>query len=353
MNRKFVPPIVHFAALALFFALTLGAAADRGPVAGGTSALRLAPATSGMAPAARSAPPASRPSASPSSSRVAPLADAPRQYVISQAAAGDPLLDAKWTELEKDIRRSLLNFQGELGLVIKDFRTGRTILRDPDRPFPSASMVKVPIMAACLKAVEEGQITLDEVLRLKRTDKVRGSGILRAAPAGTPVTVEKLLVLMITDSDNTAANMLIDLLGFDYIGQAFRDFGLERTNLSRKMMDFRSRANGIENYTTPRDMADILEKIYRGTCVSPYVAEKCLTVLKEQKVNDRIPRYLPRKTPIAHKTGLENRVCHDAGVVFTEHGDVLICVLTEGNTGAIIAKRMIARIAARVYKLYK
>jgi beta-lactamase class A len=327
MNRKFVPPIVHFAALALFFALTLGAAADRGPVADGASAPVLSPVAA--------APP-----------------DAPRQYVISQAAAGDPL-DAKWAELERDIRRSLLNFQGELGLVIKDLRTGRTILRDPDRPFPSASMVKVLIMAACLKAVEEGQITLEEVLRLKRTDKVRGSGILRAAPSGTPVTVEKLLELMITDSDNTAANMLIDLLGFDYIGQAVRGFGLERTNLSRKMMDFRSRANGVENYTTPRDMADILEKIYRGTCVSPHVSEKCLAVLKEQKVNDRIPRYLPRKMPIAHKTGLENRVCHDAGIVFTEHGDVLISVLTEGNTGAIIAKRMIARIAARVYKLYK
>jgi len=308
MKRKFASPVIHSISLALFFALTLGAAA----------------------------PPAAGPS----------------QYVISQATAGRPI-DAKWQELERDIERSVRDFQGELGLVIKDLGTGRTILRDPDRPFPSASMVKVPIMAACLKAVEEGQITLEEVLRLKRTDKVRGSGILRAAPAGTPVTVEKLLELMITDSDNTAANMLIDLLGFDYIGQAFRELGLERTNLSRKMMDFRSRANGVENYTTPRDMAGILEKMYRGTCVSSHVAEKCLAVLKEQKVNDRIPRYLPRKTLVAHKTGLEHKVCHDAGIVFAPRGDLLICVLTEGNTGAIIAKRMIARIASRVYKLYK
>ena len=129
--------------------------------------------------------------------------------------------------------------------------------------------------------------------------------------------------------------------------------GLERTNLSRKMMDFRSRARGIENYTTPREMADILEKMYRRTCVSPQASEKCLAVLKEQKVNDRIPRYLPRKTAVAHKTGLEHKVCHDAGIVFTERGDVLICVLTEGDTGAYIAKRMIARISSRVYKLYK
>jgi beta-lactamase class A len=281
-----------------------------------------------------------------------PGVDAPLQYVIPQAAAGEPL-DAKWAELEKDILRSLRDFQGTLGFVIKDFRTGRTLARNQDRPFPSASMVKIPIMAACLKAVEEGRISLEEVLTLKRADKVRGSGILRAAPAGTPVTIEKLLELMITDSDNTAANMLIDLLGFDYLGSTFREFGLERTNLSRKMMDFRSRARGIENFTTPREMADILEMMYRRSCVSPQASEKCLAVLKEQKVNDRIPRYLPRKTPVAHKTGLENKVCHDAGIIFTGRGDVLICVLTEGNTGAVIAKRMIARIASLVYRTYK
>jgi beta-lactamase class A len=100
-------------------------------------------------------------------------------------------------------------------------------------------------------------------------------------------------------------------------------------------------------------MADILEKIYRKTCVSPEASEKCLECLKDQKVNDRIPRYLPRTITVAHKTGLENKVCHDAGIVFTGKGNVLICVLTEGDTGAVIAKRMIARISAAVYRLYK
>jgi len=274
------------------------------------------------------------------------------QYVAPQEPDRGPA-PQKWTELEKNIARSLVDFQGEIGFIIKDMETGRSIVHNPDRRFPSASMVKVPIMAACFKAVEDERISLHEVLKLKRADQTWGSGVLRASPPGTQVTVEKLIELMITDSDNTAANMIIDLLGFDYLSQTFKDFGLARTNLSRKMMDFRARANGIENYTTPREMADILEKIYRGTCVSPQASGKCLACLKEQKVNDRIPRYLPRKVIVAHKTGLENRVCHDAGIVFTGRGDVLISVFTEGNTGAIIAKRMIARIAAFVYRAYK
>jgi beta-lactamase class A len=274
------------------------------------------------------------------------------QYVAPQESAAGPA-PGKWQELQTNVRRSLRDFQGEIGFVIKDLQSGRTIVHNPDRRFPSASMVKIPIMAACYKAAEEGRISLQDVLKLERRDKVRGSGVLRAAPTGTPVTIEKLIDLMITDSDNTAANMLIDLLGFDYLGQTFKDFGLDRTNLSRKMMDFRSRANGVENYTTPREMAGILEMIYRRTCVSPAASERCLDCLKRQRVNDRIPRYLPRTVAVAHKTGLEDKVCHDAGVLFTAKGDVLIAVLTEGNTGAIIAKRMIARIAAFVYRAYK
>jgi len=274
------------------------------------------------------------------------------QYVAPQEpAAGPP--QQKWQELQSTIQRSLRDFQGEIGFIIKDLQSGRVIAHDPDQRFPSASMVKIPIMAACFKAAEDGRFSLQDAMTLERRDKVRGSGLLRASPSGTPVTVEKLIDLMITDSDNTAANMLIDLLGFDYLSQAFKDLGLDQTNMARKMMDFRSRANGVENYTTPREMAAILEAMYRRTCVSPTASEKCLECLKKQKVNDRIPRYLPRSVIVAHKTGLENKVCHDAGILFTGKGDVLVAVFTEGNTGSIIAKRMIARLAAYVYKAYK
>jgi beta-lactamase class A len=283
---------------------------------------------------------------------VRPLSAISLQYVIPEAAAAKPL-QPKWEAMEKDILRSLRDFRGNLGLVVRDLSSGLTMVHDADKPFPSASMVKLPIMVACFKAAAEGRISLQDVVRVTPTDKARGSGSLRAEPSGTPVTVEKLIELMVTSSDNTAANMLIDLLGYDYLGLTFKELGMEHTNLSRKMMDFRSRRRGIENYTTPRDMADLLERIYRGTCVSPEVSAKCLAILKAQRVNDRIPRYLPRKVCVAHKTGLENKVCHDAGIIFAPKGDVLVAIFTEGDTGSIIAKRMIGRIAARVYSVYK
>lgn len=288
----------------------------------------------------------------PSDSARRPAAPPRTQTPVPARSAAD-IKQARWVALEKSIQRYLVDFRAEVGLIIKDLETGQTIQRNPDKPFPSASMVKIPIMAACFKAVEDGRVSLQDVIMLRAADRTRGSGVLRASPAGTPVTVEKLIELMITDSDNTAANLLIDLLGFEYINTSFKEFGLDHTNLSRKMMDFGARWRGVENYTAARDMAEILEKTYRGTCVSPRACEMSMAILKGQKVNDRIPRYLPRTIAVAHKTGLENKVVHDAGILFTAHGDVLICVLTEGNTGAVIAKRVIGRLAALVYRAYK
>ncbi len=157
---------------------------------------------------------------------------------------------------------------------------------------------------------------------------------------------------MVAHSDNTATNMLIDRLGFDYLNDAFREMGLERTNLARKMMDFGSRGKGLENYTTAREMADIIERMYRRDCFSAEVSGMCLEYLKAQKVNDRIPRLLPRNTVVAHKTGLERSVCHDAGIVYTERGDFLISVFTRTWSGKNYAKRLIAGVAALAYKVY-
>ncbi len=273
---------------------------------------------------------------------------------LAAAAVRTPGLDAvRWASLRKNVTRVLGEFTGTVGLVIKDLATGREIRLNENRLFPSASMVKVPIMAACFRAVEEGRLALEETLVLKASDKVRGSGRLRAERSGTSVTVQELLEIMVTESDNTAANMLIDRLGADGLNAAFANMGLTRTRLERKMMDFRSRRNGVENYTTPGEMAALFEKIYGGACFGPAVSQSCLTLLKAQKVNNRVSRYLPRTVEFAHKTGLELTVCHDAGILYTAHGNVLVCVLTEGDTGAIIAGRWIGRLGKVIYGAYK
>jgi beta-lactamase class A len=118
------------------------------------------------------------------------------------------------------------------------------------------------------------------------------------------------------------------------------------------MMAFDERRKGVENYITAQDMALILEKIYRREFINRQVSERCLGLLLAQKVNDRIPKKLPAQTPVAHKTGLERFVFHDAGIVFTAHGDFLICVLTRTDAGSKKAKNFIADLALAMFESY-
>jgi beta-lactamase class A len=87
--------------------------------------------------------------------------------------------------------------------------------------------------------------------------------------------------------------------------------------------------------------------------VDSSVSEKSLEFLKSQKVNDRIPRLLPRNTIVAHKTGLERQVCHDAGIVFTDNGNFLISVFTRSTSGSRTAKRFISSVSSLAYTVYK
>ncbi len=260
---------------------------------------------------------------------------------------------AAWRQLKQYVDRETSHYRGKAGIVIKDLETGWEYAYQCERLFPSASIVKIPIMAAVFQAAHEGRISMDQMVTMRGVDQVQGSGILKGQPAGSQYSVRTLTALMITRSDNTAANLLIQLLGRKYLNSYFASIGLHNTNLSRDMMDFRKRRNGIENYTTSRDISLLLEKMYKGTFINTQVSRQCLALLKRQKVKDRIPRMLPRDVVVAHKTGLERSVCHDAGIVFTENGDFLICVLTKSRCDFRVSKEFIARLAAYAYHTYK
>ena len=144
------------------------------------------------------------------------------------------------------------------------------------------------------------------------------------------------------------------MVGIDYLNNSFRAFGLKNTELSRKIADYKSRDAGFENYTTVEDMALILEKIYRRVLVNKDISEKCIKLLKLQRISDRLSKYLPVETLVAHKTGLERGICHDVGLVFTSEGDFLICVLTKhSNSNSAPSKEFIATLALYAYAYFE
>lgn len=259
-----------------------------------------------------------------------------------------------WQNLQQSIKDEISRFKGETGIVVIDLKNGWEFSHERTKLFPSASLAKIPLMAACFLAAEQGRIKLERNIALKSSDKLTGSGVLKDMPAGTTFSVERLIGLMIYDSDNTATNIVTNLIGIDYLNNTFKSFGLKNTDLSRKIADYKSRDKGIENYTTAQDMALLLDKIYRRNLGNKNVSDQCVSMLKLTRMNDRIPKYLPPEITVAHKTGLENGVCHNAGIVFTRKGDFIIVVLTKhANANSNLSKEFIARLSSYVYKYFE
>lgn len=261
---------------------------------------------------------------------------------------------AGWLSLNDDLKNKVSRFKGKVGLVVEDLDTGWTISFNEDTLMPSASLVKIPIMLSCFYAQQEGRLNLKDSVKLKSFQRVSGSKALGNSPIGSRFVIEELFDPMITLSDNSAANALIGLMGFTDWNIYFKKMGLKNTNIVRNMMDFKSRRRGQENYTTAADMAYILEKLYRRQFLNREISEKCLLLLSQQKINDRIPRKLPQDEILAvHKTGLERHICHDAGIVYTRKGNFLICVLVKHeNKFAQPAKKLISEIALSTYNYY-
>ncbi|MFH1771860.1 MAG: serine hydrolase [Candidatus Omnitrophota bacterium] len=241
----------------------------------------------------------------------------------------------------------------EISFSVLDLRNPQVqISFNSCRKFPAASLIKVPILAAALNAVDEKKVTFSQKIIIDKNDLTGGSGVLKNLKQPQEFSFKELLELMITKSDNTATNKVISILGYKYLNDTFRKIGLKDTVIVRKMMDFKRRKYGIENYTSASDMASVFRKIYNQRLINKEFSQIALSFLKKQKVNDRLPLYLPKNVNIAHKTGLEKEVVHDAGIIFTRNGDYFICVLTHGVKDYSQAKKFIAKIALLIYNFY-
>ena len=261
-----------------------------------------------------------------------------------------PVASPEWQELEAAVARVGAEFRGALHVYVEDLQTGRTIALGERDAVPAASLIKLPLAVALFEQRLAGRISLDDKKVLKTSDKAAGSGVLRRSRSGTTLTVRALLELMLQKSDNTATNMLTDLLGLEQINDSCRRQGLAVTCMPRYIMDLKSRDRAIENFTSAADMARALKALYTRSVLDGPSCDLLLEILKGQQVRDRLPRYLPRDVVLAHKTGLMNDVCHDAGILYGRNHDYVVAVLTADFPSFTQAKRAIGKIGQLVYR---
>lgn len=200
------------------------------------------------------------------------------------------------------------------------------------KPMRSASMIKVFILAAVMDKANRGELSIDETLTLNGYDKVGGAGILAGYASGTQLPLREVLELMITHSDNTATNMVIDRVGMDAINAYIQSQGYGDTVLRRKMMDYDAIAAGRENFSSVRDLGTIFTRLYNYECVNEQFDKIMIDFLVKQTDTDCLPAALPDKQ-IAHKTGALDGLYDDGGIIYSDQGDAVLVIMTENFTG--------------------
>ena len=213
-----------------------------------------------------------------------------------------------------DFFRSLLPrlaaLPGEVSVFGQDLKTGERWEYEPNRPLMAASVIKLPILAEAFRQARDGLLSMDETFSIRPEQKMPSCGALNYLHDGLTVSLRDLCVLMIILSDNTATNILIDRLGMDSVNQTVRALGLPETTLRRKLFDGEAAARGLENTVTAAEMGALLLKMYRGECVSPEADAEMLSILRDQRLNGKMPFFL-HGLKIAHKTGEDTGITHD------------------------------------------
>ncbi len=251
-------------------------------------------------------------------------------------------------ELKERIENQLQNSAGNYSLGYKSLQSGEEVVINPG-PMTAASIIKIFVMLEAYHQVYNNKITLDETLILMKNDKVGGTGSLGNSQDGKEITIRQLIKIMITESDNTATNMLIDKLSFEKINEFITAQGCLNTVLQRKMMDQASIQKGVENKTSVMDLVLVLEKLYHGQCVSPVYDQEMIDIMRMQKDRSRIPRLLPPDVPVAHKTGDLSGIVNDAGIIYTGKDDFILCILSRDVTNPADAKETIAKVSRIIF----
>lgn len=215
-----------------------------------------------------------------------------------------------------------------------------------DRVMPSASLIKVPIMACAFRMEKKGDLSFDQTYPVYGC--VEGGSFYGVAE-GTDVSVYTLLFHMIVESDNTCTNMLIDILGFDAINEEIRRQNMNHTQLRRKMMDFDAARRGNENVTSPGDMGLLFYNLASGTCVDVERDQAMRRILAQQEDNCILPAQIPHTVLVEHKTGELDGLYHDCGIVWKQDRPYVCCLMADGISSEPQAIYDLAYLARFLY----
>lgn len=255
-------------------------------------------------------------------------------------------------DLKNAIQKIISENKGNVGVAIKNISTNEIIMFNERLIFPSASTIKLVVMAEILRQVKEKEINLEQTIKITKESKTGGDGILKELNNENKYTLSEILTLMIIISDNTAANILINMAGMENVNKMAISLGMNHTKLQRRMMDSAAVREGRENLTSAEDMYIFFELLYNKKILNEEYCDIMVDILKRQQVSGRIALYLPEEVIIAHKTGDLDNLEHDGGIVYLNSCDYIICILTNETQTNKDGREIIGKISKAVYDTY-
>ena len=250
----------------------------------------------------------------------------------------------------------------DCAVSVRDYNSDFRFGHNAEKLFHAASTIKVAILLALMKAVDEGRAKLEDPLHVRNRflSAVDGSPYkLDRSSDGYPqlyksigrtAKIADLADSMITSSSKLATNLLLDFVGTAEAAKMLRDAGVKNVHLRRGVEDENAFDEGINNETTADGLVELFA-VFRGDYLSKKSREHAIHILLNQHFTSMIPAGLPSHATVAHKTGEISTVCHDAGIVYLpEREPYIVAILTEVDTDSNPRRDTVAKISAAVYK---
>ncbi len=261
--------------------------------------------------------------------------------------------------MQNEIERELMTLGGRSACVVVRLEAAaprELVSLNPDLRFPAASLAKVPILVEVARQVEFGILSWDTRYTIAKHAYAASSGVLADLSPSLQPTLRDLAHLMIAISDNTASNVLLDLVGMAAVNKTMQQLGLQATRLERRFMDFAARQAGYDNWTTAGDMALLLSFFCADLLPG---RDEMLKMLLQQNDHSTLPAYWDEEIPYAHKTGELADVEHDAGILYPPYplpspkAPLIIVVMTAEQDDIPFTRYILARVGRIVFNSAK
>ncbi len=248
-------------------------------------------------------------------------------------------------QLTNELTAIANTFPGKVGLYLHDLKTNEIITINADKPFPMASTFKIPILVQLYRDKDNGLLSLTDTVTLKESD-IAPYGLLQNFTLGTSLALKDIALMMVTVSDNTATDILVNKLTPKRINATLQELAIKPMAVNRTTKEMIKASEDNPDYdplspifelTTPRAMGTLMEKIVQCHATSNESCKEIKHILSQQKINGRMPRKVRHLEDIniGHKTGTTDWATNDVGYIeIPNRPEIVLCIYTLKNDKA-------------------